>query len=74
MTTSLKKAFAKAAHLPDPVQDELAEQLLEDIEGELKWDRTLASPKSQKLLEKLAAKALKAKRLGKVYDKGIDEL
>jgi len=73
MTTSLKKAFARAADLPDPLQNELAEQLLEDIEGELKWDRTLASAKSQKLLE-LTAKALKAKRLGKVYEKGIDEL
>ncbi len=74
MTTSLKEAFAKAAHLPKPVQDELAEQLLEDIEGELQWDRTLASPKSQKLLESLAKKARAAKRLGKVYNKGIDEL
>ncbi len=74
MTTSLKKAFAKAADLPEPVQEQLAAQLLEDIEGELQWDRTLASPKSQKLLEKLAAKARKAKRLGKVYHRGFDEL
>ncbi len=59
MTTSLKKAFAKAADLPKPVQEELAEQLLEDIQGELKWDKTLASPKSQKLLRSLAEKAQK---------------
>ena len=74
MTAALKKVLEKAADLPKPVQEELAQQWLEDIEGELKWDRTLASTKSQKLLESLAKKALKAKRLGKVYNKGFDEL
>ena len=74
MTTSLKKAFAKAGDLPKPVQDEPAEQLLEDIRGELKWDKTLASPKSQKLLKSLAEKARKAKRLGKVHNKGFHQL
>ncbi len=74
MTPALRKAFAKAATLPGCVQDMLAGQLLEDIEDELKWDHTLASPKSRKLLDRLAAQALKDKRLGKVHGKGIDEL
>jgi hypothetical protein len=74
MTALLKKALAKAANLPKPVQNELAKQLLEDIEAELKWDRTLASPKSQKLLASMAKKAIKARRAGKIYDMGIDEL
>jgi hypothetical protein len=63
MTALLEKAFAKASYLPKAIQEQLAEQLLEDIEGELKWDRTLAG--SQHLLEKMAAKARRAKRPGK---------
>ena len=47
-------------------------QMLTDIEGELKWDRTLAG--SQRLLEKLASKARVAKRHGKTVCKGFDEL
>ena len=72
MTTSLKKAFAKASSLPEEVQEQLAEQMLEDIEGELKWDQTLAD--SQGLLEDLARKARRAQQEGKTTKKGFDEL
>ena len=74
MTTSLQKAFEKASDLPESLQEELAQQLLEDIEGELKWDQTLASPKSQTVLNALADKARNAKRQGKTHDKGFDAL
>lgn len=74
MTALLKKALAKAADLPKPVQNELAKQLLEDIEAELKWDRTLASPKSQKLLDRMAKKALTDHKNGKTIEMGWDEL
>jgi hypothetical protein len=72
MTALLEQAFAKASHLPKAMQEQLAEQMLEDIEGELKWDRTLAG--SQGLLEKMATKARHAKRLGKTVRKGFDRL
>ena len=72
MTSQLEKAFAKAALLPEPVQDELASQLIEDIEQELQWDKTLAGPKSQQLLEQMAAEAREAKRLGKTRRGGFD--
>ena len=72
MTAQLKKAFAKAALLPKELQEELARQLLEDIEGELKWEETLA--KSQPLLNKMAAEARREKRAGKTVPKGFDEL
>ena len=72
MTTSLQKAFEKASSLPDEAQEQLAEQLLEDIEGELKWDRTLAG--SQELLEKMAEQARRAQRQGETTHKGFDEL
>ncbi len=72
MTRSLKKAFTKASSLPEAVQEQLAEQMLEDIEGELKWDQTLAD--SQDLLEDLARKARRAQRKGRTTRKGFDEL
>jgi len=72
MTTSLKKAFDKASGLPEAVQEQLAEQMLEDIEGELKWDQTLAD--SQGLLEDLASKARRAQQEGKTTKKGFDDL
>jgi len=72
MTAILEKAFMKASRLPDSIQRQLAEQMLKDISGELQWDRTLAG--SQKLLEKLAGKARRAKRMKKIVRKGFDEL
>ena len=58
--------------MPAELQEQLAEQLLEDIDGEMKWDKTLA--KSQKLLEQLARSAKQARRHGKTLKKGFDEL
>jgi hypothetical protein len=72
MTKSLEKAFAKASCLPEEVQEQLAEQLFDDIEGELKWDKTLAN--SQEILETMAQKALRDQRDGKTVRKGFDEL
>jgi len=72
MTPSLTKAFAKASKLPASVQEQLAEQLLEDIAGEMKWDQTLAG--SQDLLESMASKARRARREGRTVKKGFDAL
>jgi len=72
MTAALEKAFAKASRLPETVQDQLAEQVLDDIAGELKWDKTLAD--SQDVLEAMADSARKARRQRKTVKKGFDEL
>jgi hypothetical protein len=72
MTAALEKAFARASHLPASIQDQLAEQVLEDIAGELNWDKTLAD--SQDVLEAMAKRALEAKRQRKTLKKGFDEL
>jgi hypothetical protein len=72
MTALLEQAFNKASHLPRAVQEQLARQMLEDIEAELKWDQTLAT--SQHFLEREADKARNARRRGKVVRKGFDEL
>ena len=57
MTSLLAEAFDKAQNLPIHLQDELAQQLIEDIESELQWQQTLSQPISP-LLEELARKAL----------------
>lgn len=72
MTTTLQKAFNKAADLPADVQKQLARQLMRDIAGELQWDRTLA--KSGKALEKLAKRAIRARVEGRTVRRRFDEL
>jgi predicted house-cleaning noncanonical NTP pyrophosphatase (MazG superfamily) len=72
MTVALKKAFARASDLPAPLQEQLAQELNEYVEGEMKWDETLA--RSQDVLERLAEKARNAKKRGKTVRKGFDEL
>ncbi len=72
MTTILAQAFDKAATLPAAMQEQIALQLLEDIEAEFKWERTFA--KSQDKLAKLAAKARKDIKAGRVKQMGFDEL
>lgn len=72
MTQLLAKAFEEASKLPERLQDEIAETLLEDLEGEERWDETLAN--SQDLLEQLAEKALEEHRAGRTRKMGFDEL
>jgi hypothetical protein len=72
MTELLKKAFEQASQLPDRLQDEVARQLLEDIEGDLLWDDTLT--RSQDQLEKMADRALQELRAGRTRKGGFDNL
>jgi hypothetical protein len=63
MTTLLSKAIKRIEALPQEIQDEIAEQLLEDVENELQWQKALAKP--QPKLDKLAEKALQESTAGK---------
>jgi hypothetical protein len=72
MTLLLKQAFEKASQLPEELQDQLAQEVLEDIAGELQWDTTLAQ--SEDLLEQLAAQALQEFEAGRTRPQGFDEL
>jgi aspartate/tyrosine/aromatic aminotransferase len=72
MTTLLSKAIKEIENLPPELQDEIARQILEDIECELKWQATLVQPQSK--LEKLAEKALEESKAGKTKKMGFDEL
>ena len=73
MTNILTEAFRKAQDLPDYLQDELAEQLIEDVENEIKWQQLLSQPQNMKL-DELAAKALSDSMNGKTRKIGFDEL
>lgn len=72
MTTLLSKALKRIETLPQEIQDEIAEQLLEDVENELQWQKTLARPQTK--LGKLAEKALQESTAGKTKKMGFDEL
>lgn len=74
MTELLEQAFKKAQKLSDYLQDELAQQLLEDIENELKWQKSLSNSDVELgVLEKMAQRALIEDRERKTEEKGFGE-
>ena len=74
MTELSKQAFTEAQKLSDDLQDELAQQLLEDIENELKWQESLSSSDNDiAILEEMAQMALIEDREGKTEEKGFGE-
>ncbi len=73
MTNLLEEAFNKAQGLPEYLQDELAQQLIEDIESELQWQQTLSQPQSP-FLDELARKALSDSSAERTEFMGFDEL
>ena len=72
MTPALEKAFAKAARLSEELQNQLAVQILEDVECELNWEEALA--KTPETLDKLANRAGQAQRAGKTRRRGFDQI
>lgn len=74
MTELLEQAFKKAQKLSSHLQDELAQQLLEDIENELKWQESLSdSDVNLDAIEEMAQMALIEDRDGKTEEKGFGE-
>jgi hypothetical protein len=74
MTNLLEKAFEEAQKLSDYLQDELAQQLLEDIQNELRWQETLAKQDNDiSILKQMAQAALMEDQEGKTEDKGFGE-
>jgi hypothetical protein len=70
----LSSAVQKAQTLPEVIQDELAEQFIEDIESEIKWQETLSKPQESLILKNLAEKAIKESENGQTQEMGFDEL
>jgi len=72
MPSRFEKVIQQASTLPIEVQDEIAEQWLEDIENEKGWQKTLQQP--QERLSELARVALLQFSQGKTLAKGFDEI
>lgn len=72
MTDLLKKAFHEASKLPPGEQDALATVLLEELEGESRWDEALDA--SHEALGELADAALAEHRSNKTHPLHPDEL
>jgi O-acetylhomoserine/O-acetylserine sulfhydrylase-like pyridoxal-dependent enzyme len=74
MNQLLEKAFKEAQKLSNDLQDEIAHQLLEDIQNELAWVETLANPDIDlDALKKMAQVALIEDREGETEEKGFGE-
>lgn len=56
MKALLSEAIKRIEKLPPDLQDEIAEQIMDDIENERNWQETLSKP--QKKIERLAEEAL----------------
>jgi len=72
MTELLRKAFQEASKLSPPEQDALATVLLEELDGERRWDSSLAG--SPDKLAALADAALAEHRAGKTQPLDPDTL
>jgi hypothetical protein len=72
VTRLLTRAFEAAGKLPRSAQDQLARELIEEIEWESRWDETLG--RSQDKLNVLADKAAEEHRAGETRERGFDEL
>lgn len=72
MTTLLKKAIEELSNLPEEKQDFYAQEILDSLEGDEKWDALFADPRSETLLSQMAAKALEEYKAGET--RPLDEL
>ena len=70
----LSNVIQQAQSLPIAIQDELAEQFLEDVENEIKWQETLSKPQESLVLEKMARKVLENYQAGRTKVIDFDEL
>ncbi len=70
MTKLLQKAFERLAKLPEDEQDAYAAILLEEIDSDDRWLKTLGQ--SQDVLESLADEALKELKDGKTTPLDFD--
>jgi hypothetical protein len=74
MTKLLEKAFQEAQKLSESLQNDIAEQLLTNIENELKWQETLADQNiNLDILTQMAQAALIEDQEGKTEAKGFGE-
>ncbi|MGB8701473.1 MAG: hypothetical protein WCD18_18825 [Thermosynechococcaceae cyanobacterium] len=74
LSALLNSEVQKAQILPEAIQDGLAEQFIEDIESEIKWQETLSKLQDSSVLKELAEKAIKESGNKKMKAISFDEL
>ena len=72
MTELMTKLFERISELPPTLQEEIAKQLIGDIDQEIKWQSSLENPDT--MLDKLGEKALEDSEERKTRESGFDEL
>lgn len=72
MTELMTKLMERISELPPNLQEEVAKQLIEEIDQEIKWQSSLENPDT--VLNKLGEKALEDSEKGKTRESGFDEL
>lgn len=70
MSEKLRSAIEAIQHYPANVQDEIATQILAELE-EREWDRLLATPESDAFLDMLEEEALRDHREGRTEEGGF---
>jgi hypothetical protein len=72
MTKLLEEAFQKASALPESMQDLLAQEVMDEIIWEMKWDKELNEPAP--FLKDMAQQAINEFKNGQTESKGFDKL
>ena len=72
MTKLLERVIAEVSKLPEAEQDAIAAWLLEELESERRWEKSLGD--SHSVLESLAEEALDEHRLGRSQELDPDKL
>lgn len=72
MVRLLEKAIEELSRLPEGEQEQMAQWILDELEDELRWNRTFAA--SQSKLEQLGKKALADHQAGRTQDLDPDAL
>lgn len=72
MTKLLEKAVAKARELPEAEQDAIARIVIDEIESEKRWDKSVAD--STDKLRKLADRAWAEHEAGGSQELDVDKL
>jgi hypothetical protein len=68
MNILLAKAISELQKLPEAEQEAIAREVLERIEADARWEKLMADPRSEAVLERLAAEARDEIQRGDIVD------
>ena len=68
MPKAIEQALAELEQLPEGDQEVIINELLETIRSEARWNKSFADPRSDALMERMAAKVRADIAAGRVTD------